>query len=62
MKLTDLDELYWWIDARNDDDLPDGAWWAVLEEAVVNYNAEYGTDHDPNDAVHAYLQVKTDFE
>jgi hypothetical protein len=52
------DELWYWIDARNDDELPDGAWWSVLEEAVVDYNEEYGTDYDPFDAVHAYLNEK----
>ena len=51
-------ELYYFVDAMNDDDLPDGAWWAMLEEGVRNYNSEYGTNYDPHEAVHRYLQAR----
>lgn len=50
------DELYYFIDAHNDDDAPDGAWWAILEDAVSYWNKEHGTNFDENDTVHAYLE------
>ena len=52
------DELFWFIDAHNDDDLPDGAWFAVLEDAVTYWNKKHGTNFDENEAVHAYLERK----
>lgn len=52
------EELMYWIDARNDDTLPDGAWWARLEEGCVDYNEEYGTSYDSHDAVMAWLDWK----
>ncbi len=54
------DELYAHIDCMNDDDLPDGAWWAMLEEGVRNYNEANGTNFDPFEGVHAYLRAKGD--
>jgi len=56
--MSDEDELYWFIDALNDDDMPDGAWWALLEEGAKNFNNEYGTDYDPFECVHGYLRAK----
>lgn len=49
-----------YIDAWNNDDLPDGAWWAMLEEGVDSYNKEFGTSIDGNDGVHAYLRLKNE--
>jgi hypothetical protein len=46
------------LDAANNDDLPDGAWFAVLEDTVEFYNEEHGTDFDPNDTVHQYLRMR----
>ncbi len=44
------------IDAMNDDQMPDGAWWAMLEEAVQAYNERNNTDFDETASVHAYLK------
>lgn len=52
--------LFDFLDGWYDDELPDGAWWAMLEEGVVAYNKETGQDIDPNDGVHAYLQARGD--
>jgi len=52
------DELFWFIDAHDDDDLSDGAWWAVLEDAVRYWNKEHGTELDENDTVHEYLRLQ----
>lgn len=39
-------------------DMGDGAWWAMLEDAVKIYNAEMSTHYDPFDAVHAWVEVR----
>ena len=52
------DELYYFIDAHNDDDAPDGAWWAILEDSVTFWNKDHGTSYDENDTVHSYLRRK----
>jgi len=49
------DGLEHFLEALDNDDLPDGAWWACLEEGVSVYNEVEGTKVDPNDGVHAYL-------
>ena len=48
------------LEAWNNDELPDGAWWAMLEEGVTAYNEVEGTRVDPNDGVHAYLARRHD--
>lgn len=49
------DDLYYYMDAFNDEDAPDGAWWAILENAVTFFNAENETSYDPFEMVHAYI-------
>lgn len=50
------DDLFYFIDAHNDDDASDGAWWAMLENAVTAWNEKHGTNYDENETVHAYIQ------
>ena len=59
MKNQDLDFLHF-MDGAMDlyDDLPDGAWWAVGEEMVELFNAEYKRNIDPNDGFHYYIQAR----
>jgi hypothetical protein len=52
------DELYYFIEAHDNDDLPDGAWWSVLENAVTYWNEKHGTNFDENETVHAYVERK----
>ena len=39
----------------NDEDAPDGAWWAMLEDSVVIYNEANKTNFDPFESVHAWI-------
>jgi hypothetical protein len=51
-------ELVGFLSAFDDDDLPDGAWWAVLESGAEAFIHEYGVKgKDENDLVHEYLQA-----
>jgi hypothetical protein len=43
------------LEAWDNDELPDGAWWAMLMEGVEAYNDEYDGDIDPHDGVLAYV-------
>lgn len=54
--MTNKDELFYTLEASNYDDLPDGAWWQVLEDTVVWWNTENKTKYDPNTTVHEYLE------
>jgi hypothetical protein len=36
-------------------DEPDGAWQAILEDVVTFWNNEHGTDYDPHDTFHEWL-------
>ena len=47
-----------YLEAWDNDSLPDGAWWAYLEEGVASYNEDNGTSIDGNDGVHVYLKRK----
>lgn len=40
------------------EDLPNGAWWAHLEEGVDAYNKEMDTKFDRNNGVHFYVNYK----
>ncbi len=47
-----------WMDAWNDDDLPDGAWWAVLEDGARAFGKEYKLKNiDAFECVHLYLRL-----
>lgn len=42
--------------ASDNDDLPDGAWQAVIEDAVIVYNKQHKTKFDPFEAWLTYIQ------
>lgn len=46
--------LMYFLTAHDDADQPDGAWQAIIENAVTFYNEENGTDFDPFDGWMAY--------
>ena len=46
------------MNAANDDDLPDGAWWQTLEDTAEWFKNEYEHSYDSFEAVHAYLDWK----
>jgi hypothetical protein len=50
------DHLFGYLSIHDDDDAPDGAWWAKLEDGVRFYNTEHDTNHDPHETVLAYVQ------
>ena len=49
-------ELFYLMAAHDNDDLPDGAWWQVLEDAVYYWNRQHGTCLNLNETVHTYLK------
>lgn len=54
------DELMADLEATNDlaEDMPDGAWFAMLEDTVTMYNERTGNGYDPNSAVHKWLNTR----
>lgn len=44
------------------DDLPDGAWQAVIEEGVEEFSKHYLIDIDSNDGFHEYLSAEQENE
>ncbi len=50
-------ELRAFMATHDDDDAPDGAWWAKLEDSVVFWNETHNTRLDPFETVHAYLRA-----
>lgn len=52
------DELYYYLEAFDDPDLPDGAWWAKLENGVTSYNEEFNTEFDECDTVQEYINYE----
>ena len=55
-------DLFSRLQAADNDDLPDGAWWGALEAEVEAFNWENKTNHDPHDAVMYYLQLNNKSE
>jgi len=50
------DEFVGWMEAFNMDDLPDGAWFAVLEEGAEKFGKKFNLKNlDTNDAVIQFL-------
>lgn len=45
------------MNAANNDDLPDGAWFAVLEETAARFMKENRIRGDENDAAHQWIQA-----
>ena len=51
-----MPEFTAYMDAHNDDELPDGAWFSVLEDAAERFIADKKLRGiDANDATHQYL-------
>lgn len=53
------DSLVGFLEAFDDEDLPDGAWWAMLEEGAESF-AEFNNlkNYDANSMVHEYLKAR----
>ncbi|OED40244.1 hypothetical protein ACH42_17170 [Endozoicomonas sp. (ex Bugula neritina AB1)] len=51
--------VFAFMEAFDDDDAPDGAWWAMLEEGVRAYNELNNTRYDEHNTVHAYLKYQS---
>ena len=60
IKWLDDDHLFGYLSGHDEDDAPDGAWWAKLEDGVTFYNEQRHTNHDPFDTVHRYIAQKAD--
>lgn len=56
----DNDHLFAYLSVHDDDDAPDGAWWAKLEDGVRFYNEQHHTNHDPHETVLAYAEQCSD--
>ena len=55
-----LPEFLALLDAADNDDLPDGAWWAVLEEAAAKFLVDHKlSDDEACDAVHQWVAART---
>jgi hypothetical protein len=50
--------LFMFMESMNDDDLPDGAWEAVLEAAVEQYNELESTNFDPHTMFLEYVRTR----
>lgn len=48
-------EFIGYMESASDDDLPDGAWFQVLEDAAEYFAKLHGLKADANDLVHYYL-------
>ena len=48
--------LFDYMDFYDDDDAPDGAWWAMLEDSVGIYNIANKTQYDPFESVHVWIE------
>ncbi len=59
------ENLYYYMKANDNDlveidhfeDIPDGAWWAKLEDCVMFWNREHNTQFDPFESVHTYIRM-----
>jgi hypothetical protein len=47
-----------YMDAHDNDELPDGAWFQVLEVAAEQFMKDNKIRGDANDAVHQYLEME----
>ena len=50
-----MSEIFQWLKAFDDPELPDDDWWAKLENGVVLYNEEYRTNLDEHETVSEYV-------
>lgn len=51
-------KLFSYMESFDDDDAPDGAWQAMLMQAVTDYNETYEANYDPNEMFLAYCENK----
>lgn len=51
-----LDEFVAFMGAFDNEDMPDGAWWQMLEDGAEAFFKRHGIKGDPNSAVHQYLE------
>lgn len=51
-------DLFYMMQANDDEGFSDGVWQQLLEDTVDFYNDMYETDFDPHKAFQAYLQWK----
>ena len=42
-----LDELFWYLEAHNDDEISTERLLAIMEDATTQYNLEHNTSFDP---------------
>lgn len=57
MPVPNIFQYLWHFD---DDEAPDGAWQAMIEDGVRQYNEEYGTNYDPFETWLAYVNQKSE--
>ena len=55
MKTVDPDFLYGFMSGADDDDAPDGAWWAMLQEAAAACLEVDNDSTEAFEAVHSYI-------
>lgn len=53
------DEFLVFMDEADQDDLPDGAWFAFLEEAAAEFMEQHGLRGCPNSATHQWVQARS---
>lgn len=53
------DEFYGFMKIYDNEELPDGAWWALLEEAASSFIKLHKLKVDSNDATHQYLGMNS---
>lgn len=53
-------EFVAYMSAHDMDDLPDGAWWQVLEDAATTFLEEHKIKYDSNSATHKFLIWRSD--
>jgi hypothetical protein len=53
-----FDEFCAALDAANDDDAPDGAWWQMLEDASSAFMRKHRLRGSENSATHEYIQSR----
>lgn len=56
--LSKLPEFVGYMEAFDNDDMPDGAWFQMLEDAATEFMKMNKIKGDSNSAVHLYLQQR----
>lgn len=55
-----LPEFLAFMDMADDDDLPDGAWFAFLEENAAEFMKQHRLSGCPNSATHQWVQARSE--